>query len=329
MTAISNFFLHSISFPLSDKSSFPYYQDDRVAYTKHIENYHEFKVLGYDVSFGYILNELVEKFPWPKGSWKIDSDARTVTLIAPPDADHTVRSELVAEALKEAVKQDKFQILRKWRDERHAVHGPEGELVLEVERCAAPFFGIVGYGAHMTAYTRDESGYKIWVPRRAKNKQTYPGLLDNSAAGGMSTNEEPFECIVREAMEEASLPEDILRASVVSAGCITYWHVRDDRAGGETHLSQPEVQYVYDLELPATVIPEPCDGEAEDFTLMSVPEVQAALANNEFKPNCAMIIIDFMIRHGILTAENEPDYVQIIAHSHRRLEYPTASHCLK
>lgn len=314
---------------MSNKSSFPYYQDDHAVYTKHLENYHAFKVSGYDVSFGYILNELVEKFPWSEGSWKIDSDARTVTLITPPNADHTVRTERVAEAINEAVRQDKFAILRKWRNERYPVYGPKGELVLEMERCASPLFGIVGYGAHMTAYTRDESGYKIWVPRRAKNKQTYPGLLDNTVGGGMCTDEKPFECIVREAMEEASLPEDAVRASVVSGGCVTYWHVRDNRAGGETLLAQPEVEYVYDLELDATVIPEPCDGEAEDFKLMSVPEVQAALANNEFKPNCAMIIIDFMIRHGILTAENEPDYVQIIARSHRRLEYPTASHSLK
>jgi hypothetical protein len=40
-------------------------------------------------------------------------------------------------------------------------------------------------------------------------------------------------------------------------------------------------------------------------------------------------MIDFFIRHGILSAENEPDYLDIVARLHRRMEHPTASHCMK
>ncbi|CAG7941540.1 unnamed protein product [Penicillium salamii] len=309
--------------------NFPYYEDDRAAYTENLNNYHAFKVSGYSATLGYILNAVVEKFPWPKNSWNIDSNARTVTLVTPPNADPALRSSLVAEAINEAVKQDKFEILRGWRNEKYPVYGPGGEFLLDMERCASPLFGIVSYGAHMTGYTRDESGYKIWVPRRSKTKQTYPGLLDNTVAGGMCTDEIPFECIVREAMEEASLPEDKVRATIAARGCVTYSHVRDARAGGETGLIQPEVEYVYDLELDAETIPKPCDGEVEEFKLLSIPEIREALANGEFKPNCATIMIDFFIRHGILTAENEPDFLSIIAGLHRRLEYPTASHFFK
>ena len=32
----------------------------------------------------------------------------------------------------------------------------------------------------------------------------------------------------------------------------------------------------------------------------------------DFKFNCNLAIIDFLIRHGILTPENEPDYVDIV-----------------
>jgi 8-oxo-dGTP pyrophosphatase MutT (NUDIX family) len=63
----------------------------------------------------------------------------------------------------------------------------------------------------MTAYVRAKEGVKFWVPRRARNKQTYGGMLDNTVAGGISTGEVPFECLVREASEEASLPEDLVR----------------------------------------------------------------------------------------------------------------------
>ncbi|CEJ58487.1 Putative Thiamin pyrophosphokinase-related protein [Penicillium brasilianum] len=309
--------------------NFPYYEDNRVAYTENLKKYYAFHVSGYDVTLGYILNTVVEKFPWPKAIWEVDSAAQTVTLLTSADADPAHRSELVAQSIAEAVKADCFEVLRGWRNEKYPVYGPGGEYLLEMERSATPLFGIVSYGAHMTGYVEDATGLKFWIPRRAKNKQTYPSMLDNTVAGGMCTGEKPFECIVREAMEEASLPESVVRASIVPVGCVTYTHVRDPRAGGEIGLLQPEVEYVYDLKLDASVIPKPCDNEVEEFNLLSVDEVKEAMARGEFKPNCAIVILDFFIRHGILTAENEPDYLDIMASLHRRMEHPTASHCMK
>jgi isopentenyldiphosphate isomerase len=89
------------------------------------------------------------------------------------------------------------------------------------------------------------------------------------------------------------------------------------------------VEYVFDLKLDSQTIPTPGDNEVEEFKLLSIPEVQEALARGEFKPNCANIMIDFFIRHGYLTPENEPDFLEIVARLHRRLEYPTASHCAR
>lgn len=284
---------------------------------------------GYDATLGYILNSVVEKFPWSQGEWSIDPAAQTVTLVTPTDATPAHRSELVAQSITEAVKLGSFEVLKGWRNENYPVFGPGGEYLLEMERSASCLFGIVTYGAHMTGYVEDGTGLKIWVPRRAKDKQTYPSMLDNTVAGGMCTGEKPFECIVREAMEEASLPEPVVRPAVTARGCVTYTHVRDSRAGGETGLLQPEVEYVYDLKLDPSVVPRPGDNEVEEFKLLTVPEVQEALSLGEFKPNCAIIMIDFFIRHGILSAETEPDYLDIVARLHRRLEYPTASHCGK
>lgn len=209
----------------------------------------------------------------------------------------------------------------------YPVFGPNGEFLLEMERCASPLFGIVTYGVHVTCYVEDDKGLRIWVPRRARTKQTYAGMLDNTVAGGMSTGEPPSECVVREAMEEASLPEDVVKANAVATGCISYLYMRSPQAGGESDLIQPEVEYVYDIKLDPSVIPKPCDDEVEDFNLYTVEETKQALANGEFKPNCAMVLIDFFIRHGILTPENEPDYLMILARLHRKLEFPTASHC--
>lgn len=306
---------------------FPYYEDNPAFYAEHLKNYHLFKINGCDAVLGYILNEVVEKFQFAADYWAVDSMKRTVTLATSPNATPAQRSDLIAKTLAETVKRGTFEILKGWRNEMYPVFGPSGEFLFEMERCASALFGIVTYGIHATCYVEGEKGLRFWVPRRARTKQTYPGMLDNTVAGGMSTGEPPSVCIIREAMEEASLPEDVVKASAVPAGCVSYFYVRDPRAGGESGLMQPEVEYIYDLKLDASIIPKPGDDEVEDFRLFTVEELKQALGNGEFKPNCAMVLIDFFIRHGILTPENEPDYLEIMGRLHRRLQFPTAKHC--
>jgi len=197
--------------------------------------------------------------------------------------------------------------------------------VFDIERSASCLFGVVTYGVHMTCYTSSPSssyGIKIWVPRRAKTKSTYGGMLDNTVAGGIASGEEPFECLVRESQEEASLPEDLVREKTQGKGVITYFHLREPRAGGESGLVQPECQYVYDLELPGDVVPKPNDSEVECFYLWTVEEIKEALGRGEFKPNCALLVLDFFIRRGILDEGNEPDYHEIKRRMHRELEFP-------
>lgn len=273
---------------------------------------------------GYIPNDAVIKFPWPKETWNIDSAAQTVTLITPVDATAEKRSELIEQSLSVAFKADVFNVLRGWRNELYPIYGPGKTLLANMERSASSLFGILTYGVHMTGYVKDDQGLQIWVPRRALAKQTYPGMLDNTVAGGISTGEEPFECLVREAMEEASLPEEIVKSNARPCGCLTYFYIRDARAGGETGLLQPECEYIYDIELDPSVIPRPCDSEVEDFRLWPIDKVKSALTDGRFKPNSAIVLIDFFIRHGIITPENEKDYMEIVARIHRRHEFPTA-----
>ncbi|PWY84847.1 thiamine pyrophosphokinase-related protein [Aspergillus heteromorphus CBS 117.55] len=307
---------------------FPYPDDNPASYKAHLENYWEFKVNGCNAVLGHMLDAVVLRFNFPANDWFVDYKNRTLTMLTSPTATPAQRSAVIAKALELAVQQDTFSVLRGWRNELYPVYGPGGEFLLEMERAASPLFGIVSYGVHATAYTKDANGeLRIWVPRRSQTKQTWPGMLDNSVAGGMSTGEMPFECLVREAMEEASLPEAIVRANAVPVGCVSYVYVRDSAAGGETDLVQPEVEYVFDIPLDAETIPKPCDSEVQEFNLFSIDECKAALANGEFKPNCSVVLLDFFIRHGILTAENEPDYSTILARVHRRLEFPTRHLC--
>jgi 8-oxo-dGTP pyrophosphatase MutT (NUDIX family) len=268
-----------------------------------------------------VKTEVVQKLPLTD-DWAVDDNARTLTF-QPTDATSLdERNAVLAKYLQEVREKKIFKVLDGWRNELYPIYGPNRELILSIERSASPLFGVLTYGVHMTAYVETDQGMKIWAPRRAETKQTYPGMMDNTVAGGLSTGEEPFGCLLRECEEEASLPEQIARQAK-PCGTLTYFHLRDARAGGETGLCQPECQYIYDLKLPADVVPKPGDDEAIDFRLLSVEEVREALAAGRFKPNCAFLLLEFFVRHGLLTPENEPDYIEIVSRLHRRLEFPT------
>ncbi|RPA88021.1 hypothetical protein BJ508DRAFT_409936 [Ascobolus immersus RN42] len=218
-----------------------------------------------------------------------------------------------------------FKVLKGWRNELYPAYIPGrkgGEKVFDVERAACALFGLISYGVHLTAYVEDEQGLRIWVPRRSKTKSTYGGMLDNTVAGGISSGMGVMETVVKESMEEASIPEEVARQAK-PVGCVSYFYVRSEKAGGEAGLFQPEVEYIYDLKLDASVIPQPLDGEVEEFYLWDVEKVKEELALGNFKPNCGVVLIDFFIRHGIITPDDEPNYIEICSRLHRRLEFPT------
>jgi len=146
----------------------------------------------------------------------------------------------------------------------------------------------------------------------------WPGYLDNSVAGGIPTGIAPYNAIVKECGEEASLDEDVVRGHTKSVGSVMYYF-RNPKGG-----LQPEVQFAFDLTIPSgddsdSFTPRPFDGEAESFELLPVEDVVSRMHALEFKPNCALVLIDFLIRHGYITPENEPNYLEIMARMHGRL----------
>ena len=59
------------------------------------------------------------------------------------------------------------------------------------------------------------------------------------------------------------------------------------------------------------------DGEVESFERWPVARVADEVAAGRFKPNCNLVIIDFLVRHGYLRPEDR-GYVPLV-HSLRRL----------
>ena len=283
------------------------------------------------VPLGYIPDDIIavlQDTPVElRGEMELDKSNKTVKLFHQP-ATAAERTALVARLTAAWRQEDKFRILRGWREEPWPIYGRHGEVLYSMERAAVGLFGCMRYGVHMTAYFRRDDGhskypYRIWVPERSKLKSSFPGMLDNTVAGGMMTGEEPRECIVREADEEASLPEDVVRKDARLIGTISYIYVTDERSGMQD-LIYPEVQWVYDLELPSdnSIVPAPKDGEVEKFNLHTVEEIQEQLATGKWKPNCAVVMLDFLVRRNIYTTANEPNRDLIVKKSHRIMPFP-------
>ncbi len=51
--------------------------------------------------------------------------------------------------------------------------------------------------------------------------------------------------------------------------------------------------------------------KAENSKLIDISQLQTELAEERLKPNSALVIIDFLIQYGIITGENEKDYIEI------------------
>jgi isopentenyldiphosphate isomerase len=197
-------------------------------------------------------------------------------------------------------------IVRGRRDEAYPVLVNWGEApLLRIERAAAPHFGIRSYGVHMTGYVRTPDGPLIWVARRAKNKPTYPGMLDNTVAGGQPVGLGLHDNMVKECWEEAGIPEELARKAVCT-GAITY------RMDAEDGL-KPDVQFCFDLELPADFVPRNTDGEIDEFFAWPWRKAAEVVSETrEFKFNCNLVLIDFFVRHGLVDP-GRADYLDIVA----------------
>ena len=74
------------------------------------------------------------------------------------------------------------------------------------------------------------------------------------------------------------------------------------------------VIFCFDLEMPEDVEPRNTDGEVESFALRPAEEVLRLLRETEeFVYDVALVNLDALIRHGMLTPEREPDYLEILS----------------
>ncbi|NIY75497.1 DUF4743 domain-containing protein [Thalassospira sp. HF15] len=223
-------------------------------------------------------------------------DARNRTLIEATEA-------LCQQGVIKQLHGEKFDIRNRLSDDP----------LCQLDRFAMPYFGCRSWGVHMNGFVRKADGIHMWIAKRAMDKPTYPGMLDNMVAGGQPTGLGFRENMIKECAEEAGIPADLAQ-NVLPIGTISYLYETDEGL-------KPDVMVNFDLELPEDFVPHCADGEVEQFDLLPIAEVAEIVRTGfDFKFNCALVVIDFLIRQGHLTADNEPSYCDLVTGLHRSLE---------
>ena len=163
-----------------------------------------------------------------------------------------------------------------------------------LDRGALPRFGVIGVGVHLNGLVRRADGLHLWIAKRAANKKLDAGKLDHLVAGGVPAGYTPFATLIKEAEEEAGLPEKL----AAQARQVAMFQYNMERPEG----LRRDVLYAYDLELPEYFLPHPVDGEVESFTLWPLARVAEVLARtDEFKFNVTLVLIDLLLREGFYT----------------------------
>lgn len=163
-----------------------------------------------------------------------------------------------------------------------------------LDRGALPRFGVIGVGVHLNGLVRRADGLHLWVAKRAEDKKLDPGKLDHLVAGGVPAGYTPFAALLKEAEEEAGLPE----AMAAQARQVRVFKYNMERPEG----LRRDVLFAYDLELPEDFVPQPMDGEVESFALWPLARVAEVLSHTDaFKFNVALVLIDLLLREGFYT----------------------------
>ncbi|KAF8591698.1 hypothetical protein K439DRAFT_1546746 [Ramaria rubella] len=223
-------------------------------------------------------------------------------------------------------------VLKGWSDEAVPIYhhentafdtrSPGSMVAFSVERASLPLFGFANFGCLLIAFFRcSESGkIMLWVPRRSKTKKTWPGRLDVTVGGGITLGDTAMSTVIRECAEEASLDSTFVLKHIRPVGVLPF----PNRSPAGWIL--PGIYYLYDLPLPSDGSVRPrtntTDGEVESFELMDIETVLQNLLHGMFKPSSALALVDFLIRHGHVTEDSDPRFVDVCMSLKREMIWP-------
>ncbi|KAG6061082.1 hypothetical protein E4U17_002662 [Claviceps sp. LM77 group G4] len=290
---------------------------------------YEFWIMDHDSLIGYMLPRFVTQMAWAGTAFEVNHTIRTIHLNAKARIGETISIACEREFVR-LCRLNIFNVhgVKKWLEtwdangdaEHHPIRGLGVHLTgLKVPSPLRGVFGIVTVG--------------IWVAKRSQNV-TYAGKLDQLVAGGMDPRDDnrAIKALRREAVEEAGLTVDAKTGRVSRDGAyvgvlqrgswISFFDKKDGIAGSERGQLEPGIRFTFDLEVEAGFVPEPCEPEAiAGFMLKSVNEVKRGLKCREWKPNCALVMLDFLLRKGQIRPEDDVFFRHLRPALQRRLPF--------
>lgn len=219
-----------------------------------------------------------------------------------------------------------FECTKGWRNEKYTIYDNNKKPYIKLERAMVTIFGILTFGVHINGYFfDDENKLRMWIPRRSAKKPTWPLKLDNVVAGGIGNDDSVETTLWKELKEEANLDKKDIENNVSQVDALSYFYFSRDLNNcdfsNEDDVITAELEVIYDLEFPEHITPHINDSEVHEFKHYGLQELINLLKTDDFKPNCALVIVDFLIRHKYITPENEPKFDEILAATHRKLPF--------
>ena len=261
-----------------------------------LAGFRPFEIAGARV--GWVRHALARRLAERPATFAVTDDR---VRLADALTDFQARSAAVAEAL--AALADSGDLPRPLGEDYPVGTGFLTPPLMRLDRRYVPTLGVTAYGLHVNGYVATGAPLALWVARRARDRAIAPGKLDNLIGGGMALGLTLADNLVKEGAEEAGL-DAATAARARPAGVITY--TIETPAG-----LKPDVLFVYDLALPEAFQPRNTDGEVEAFHRWPAAQVVAQVRDGDaFKANVNLVIIDFAIRHGLITPD-EPDYIAL------------------
>jgi 8-oxo-dGTP pyrophosphatase MutT (NUDIX family) len=247
--------------------------------------------------FGYVRQELAELLIRETGLFALENGS---VALAPTFDTFETRSDALMQATQwiavhynKPLRCEMYPVVENWGDEP----------IAQIDRVAVPWFGVRAWGVHVNGFARKEDGLHLWVGERAANRPADPGKLDNLIGGGQPIGLTLEQNLCKEAHEEAGIEASL----ALTAKLTKTLNYRMERVDG----LRSDTLFIYDLELPASFTPHNTDGEVAAFHLMPLSEVaQFVRETDRFKFNCNLVIIDFMLRHKFISAQNE-EYAEL------------------
>lgn len=246
---------------------------------------------------GWLAPELAQRLTAFAGVFTVADDG---VSLAPALTDPARRTAALAAAVGTLAAEGRITGIR------HELYGVRERFddppLFGIERAAARPLGFTTWAAHVNGVT--DGGASMWIARRSRDKPIDPGMLDNLVGGGIAAGHGVTETVVKECWEEAGIAAPLARLAQPAGSVSLLRHVPEG--------VQSETIFVHDLWLPADFEPRNTDGEVAGFERVAVAELPQRLADGGFTCDSALVILDFLLRHGHLRPD-QPGYDALAA----------------